>query len=96
MKTALSLILSASIALAACTPERTTDGDNNVILDTSAAVVASAPPPVNVVVALNEGDDSDDPIPLGGMCTGPKRCPPNYYYVGPPTCSCLPKPKGSK
>ena len=31
--------------------------------------------------------------PHGGMCTGPQRCPKGYYYVGPPTCSCLPKPK---
>lgn len=92
MKTAFSLILAASIALAACAPGRTTAGDNNVAIVAGSVAVSEAQPG-GEIASNDAADTSEEPVALGGMCTGPKRCPPKYYYVGPPTCSCLPKPQ---
>lgn len=92
MKTAFSLILSASIALAACAPGRTTAGDNNVAIAAVSVEVSEAQP--GGEIASNDADDtSEEPVALGGMCTGPSRCPPNYEYIPWPKCSCVPKPK---
>jgi hypothetical protein len=60
------------------------------LLAALAAPVSDAnatPTPVPAPVAYKAS------APRGGMCTGPQRCPKGYYYVGPPTCSCVPKPK---